>query len=381
MFLSAAELKATKAKLAKINDRAAKRGFTGRFDLVSEKTTRTHTNSLGIDIITHGYDAHIEGEAPSYEGWTFLAKVTTVGDSVVIANAPGVVHEVKNSEIDGGKCEHCNSDRNRKHTYLVRGEDGEIKQVGSTCLKDFLGWDGSFVFIDEKDVEGQLERSLGSRTRDYDIITVAKLAFAVADKWGYVSASNYSAKAPATKDVVMDILLDNKVGREYMMALMGTTFLEDSEVEARIAEVLGSFTQDHGYQANMRAVLTAETIDYSNMGFAVSIASVYKRLHEEKIEREVKAAEKPSEWIGNVGDKIEFEGTIVMWRIVHSDFGSNNLIAVKTADNNVIKMFTKAQWTEGVDEGSKVKIKAAVKKHEEYNGRHETLVNRPKMVS
>lgn len=37
-------------------------------------------------------------------------------------------------------CEHCNTRRNRKSTYLVRNtKSGEVRQVGKTCLKEYTG--------------------------------------------------------------------------------------------------------------------------------------------------------------------------------------------------------------------------------------------------
>jgi hypothetical protein len=35
-------------------------------------------------------------------------------------------------------CEHCNTDRIRKDTYVLQAEAGEWKQVGRNCLADFL---------------------------------------------------------------------------------------------------------------------------------------------------------------------------------------------------------------------------------------------------
>ena len=42
-------------------------------------------------------------------------------------------------ERDGRTCDYCNTLRNRNETHIVQNEEGTIHQVGSTCVRDFLG--------------------------------------------------------------------------------------------------------------------------------------------------------------------------------------------------------------------------------------------------
>ena len=40
----------------------------------------------------------------------------------------------------GNDCDHCGFNRRRKQTYvLYEAETGELRQIGSTCLKDYTG--------------------------------------------------------------------------------------------------------------------------------------------------------------------------------------------------------------------------------------------------
>ncbi len=79
-FMSAEELAATRAKIAKLRRRAEAKGFTGTLEVVAEAATRTHTPAIGsLPVVEHGYQVSITGEPPSYGGWRFLAAVDMIG--------------------------------------------------------------------------------------------------------------------------------------------------------------------------------------------------------------------------------------------------------------------------------------------------------------
>ena len=91
--LSPDEVDATRTKHAKINDRAAKRGFTGRLTLTTTPTTWTETTPTGSHVTRHGFKAAIDGDAPCYGGHRFLGVVTPVEGTdatVIFRAAPGV---------------------------------------------------------------------------------------------------------------------------------------------------------------------------------------------------------------------------------------------------------------------------------------------------
>lgn len=69
-FLSAAELTATRIKLAKITARAARKGFAGTIDLQAVPSTRTYAPAPGaLSVTVHGFDVTITGEPPKFADW------------------------------------------------------------------------------------------------------------------------------------------------------------------------------------------------------------------------------------------------------------------------------------------------------------------------
>ena len=57
-------------------------------------------------------------------------------------------------------CEHCNKLRNRANTYLLIDANNNYKQVGKSCLKDFIGYDSTKVI--------SMIDSINSLIRDYN---------------------------------------------------------------------------------------------------------------------------------------------------------------------------------------------------------------------
>lgn len=85
----------------------------------------------------------------------------------------------------------------------------------------------------------------------------------------------------------------------------------------------------------------------------------------------------PSNWIGEVKQRLEFTGTITNARHVSdSMYGPVYLTTVKVGDDEVLYwgLLTYIEYR------GEIKFKATVKEHSEYNGRKQTVVNRPKVI-
>jgi len=84
-----------------------------------------------------------------------------------------------------------------------------------------------------------------------------------------------------------------------------------------------------------------------------------------------------SNFIGAVGDRLDFQGTArLVWR-GENQWGTTYIYLIKTQDGNTIKYMGK--WL-GQGESFSIRFKATVKKHEEYNGEKQTVVNRPMKI-
>lgn len=76
------------------------------------------------------------------EGWSFAAVLDhELGeDNTIVRSAPMMDGRLPaNWHNKGNFCDHCQRRQQRKATYVVIHENGDLKQVGSTCIRDFLG--------------------------------------------------------------------------------------------------------------------------------------------------------------------------------------------------------------------------------------------------
>jgi hypothetical protein len=82
----------------------------------------------------------VVGETPKINGWTFAATIQHEEAGDLLRTCPGVegLLPLRYRRADT-QCEHCAKDRRRNDTYvLFHVESGEWKQVGRSCLADFL---------------------------------------------------------------------------------------------------------------------------------------------------------------------------------------------------------------------------------------------------
>lgn len=82
-------------------------------------------------------EVEVTTETPAYNGWNFLASICQTEEGNVIRAIPG--YDVPGEYREGDhRCDHCNTVRRRRDTYIVRHDDGRTLRVGSSCLRDFL---------------------------------------------------------------------------------------------------------------------------------------------------------------------------------------------------------------------------------------------------
>lgn len=84
------------------------------------------------------------GAAPVLNGWTCVATIEPWRDAAgtehaVIYTATGVDALPDEFAAHPSRCQHCNTNRRRNLTFVLRHEDGREMQVGRACLNEYLG--------------------------------------------------------------------------------------------------------------------------------------------------------------------------------------------------------------------------------------------------
>lgn len=377
--LSPAEYDATVEKINAINMRAAKRGFTGRFELIGKRTEVVKKNAAGFDITKVVYETTLTGTPPSYNGWSLQASLEWDQNAgLIVRTVPGVESIDRTCLVDG-KCDHCHIDRYRKHFYVVTNGT-ETKQVGSTCIKDFLGWDASVVFITAKTVSDEIDGWLSGKSYDHDYATLDVLAVA----WAVIQADGWkpaSSLYGTTKQTVA-MVLDPRNAEEREASKVYTSYVPDSYKQAQIIRdwvLSDGFSGDSEYVINLKAIARAEFTSSRSIGFLVSAPQTWAKARERDLIRQAESDEIVNEHFGSVGDKVVLTVTIKSIRFIEGDFGTTTLYTMVTETGHMVKWFaSKSALGETAD--VTLKIKGTIKKHDEYQGVKATLLTRCKIV-
>lgn len=377
--INAAELQATQAKLAKINDRATKRGFTGRIELTVERVEVTRVDDFGFTRTEILFDVALTGEAPKFNGWTFLATLDWDQHAGLITRTVPGVEAIDRGALKEGWCDHCRTTRQRNQTYLVRHDDGRQLQVGSTCIKDFLGWNAHVTLIYQDDLTEELGfGSFGGVADAVDTRYAMAVAWALIKLDGYRPASSFDG---TTKGDVIDVLWPpSGLTMKRRQELARIRELADEAMQRAdecIAWVLNDMEGFGEYVKNLKAVVAADYVTMRNIGLLASAPQAWaKALNRTLIQK----AATTSQWIGAEGDKVTFTATINDIRYVPSHFGpSIVLYTMQTPDGNVVKWFS-SNGSLGDKVGETFTLKATIKALEEFRGVKQTLVTRAKAL-
>lgn len=122
-------------KAKHIQNKCRKYGCNFRFEEVGEEFRKVKDENDKVSVRRF---VLVEAEGTSIvNGWKFVATLNHTEEGNIIRAACDI--EIPERFYTCSPCcEHCNSNRPRKETYIVLNEKtGEFKQVGKSCLKDF----------------------------------------------------------------------------------------------------------------------------------------------------------------------------------------------------------------------------------------------------
>lgn len=133
-------------RVAKLNKKADKLGVPHVSIIVTDNTKENTTKVAGRIALRRGpilswtsREVLLKGEAPKLNGWEFLSVVLHRPAGNEFVNVQNANVDLSEFNYTDKHCDHCNKLRVRNSTFLVRHDDGQIKQVGSTCLTDYTG--------------------------------------------------------------------------------------------------------------------------------------------------------------------------------------------------------------------------------------------------
>ncbi|WP_237716533.1 MULTISPECIES: hypothetical protein [Xanthomonas] len=283
-------------------------------------------------------------------------------------------------------CEHCNVQRERKVSYLLRdAEAGSFKQVGSSCLEDFTGIDPAKAlflarmaeFVSFADASEELEGRRANaadhvRTQDY----LARVLF-LTERGGFVSTAK-ARETYSTPTYMEATDLPYALTRDHELRQAFDEAYERLSGEA--AEIVswyaGREAQD-GFEENVKTLLLAQDvkIDRKHLAFVAAAVPSYNRQMRATKDAELAAV---SKHVGEVGGKLELALSVRNVATFETGFGVQQRVNMQDSEGNRFSWKTGSAPTELVAQSGRDRPFFAsfkVKKHDEYRGSQITEVS------
>jgi hypothetical protein len=351
------------------------------------ETIQTEKNGIFKKV----YHIEIIGSSLKIPGWSFLGTLEHGEAGNLLRLLPGI--DVSTSYRTAKPiCDHCNKRRSRKNTYLVKSDKGDVKQVGHSCVRDFLG------HVDPKQLAfmatliKELEECSEEREGRFGggQIYLENFVFMAAEvtiQIGFVSASAANKYAEKSLGVGLETT-SSRVIRE-LFPVKGYTPMTISNAAVELGyhaiewakSLIGSgVTSD--YEHNLAMVASKDVITHKDFGLAASLVAAYRK-NVLKIEndRVAKKNQTESSYFGTVGVSEDFILTLKK-QIVTEGFSWRqefSYIYIFEDQSQNIGVWFSSKRIE-MDGGKTYLIKGSVKARSLYKDKKQTSLTRCKVI-
>lgn len=352
------------------------------------------------------YTITVTGEAPRLEGWRLAGTLVPLGERNVLKEVPGVEIPTRFRTADFG-CDHCGYVRYRKVTHIVHNPDtDEWKQVGSSCIKDFLGhdsperaarlaaWTTSLSRLTEDLDDWLTEKSNKPRVYWTDTLAYLTACATMIRHQGWVSKSKardsyglvptaWEADNWLRNHKISDRQHSTTYRQEYPETPEDTALAEATLTWVR--EVLAEQEDLNSYLANVVAACGLDQCRAEALGFLASAIPLYQREAGEAQTREHEGDPHQidtsgSDWVGEVGQRQDFENlTCLMIRTIPSAYtysGVTYLHKLAGQDGNIFIWYSDSDAARELGEGGVYNVRGTIKSHDEYRGTRQTKLSR-----
>lgn len=328
----------------------------------------------------------ISGDIPRHQGWTVVARLDHDEEGETITSLfPGLPEQdaeaARQYRAIANFCHGCAVARHRTATYLARHENGEVRQLGTTCVEPYTGlpikglealWRfGTLKDSDWDDDEGGIPADLR-----VPVAEVLRVTAAIVKAEGrFYSRSEQWKNTMPTADGVEAYFFDRKAPQEWRDAL-------DSDPDApdTAAAIRAWATQGYGslsdYRHKVGQLAKGETVDPRHLPTLVSAIAGWHRDQEKEATERAAHNSKPQ---GAVGERITTNATVTtVIELEGRTYGYHaqrrRLVKFQDPQGNVFVWFSSA--ADVPDQGDAVELTGTVKDHSIYGETAQTVLTR-----
>lgn len=371
-------------KLEKLENKATKYGKKLNFSVGEE-----HPETIAIRDIDHITQTvytkntcvvaavDIEVDFDSFiclDGWRVVAQIDH-GDKGNVINLIDLKEQISPNWYSLKPfCEHCNTNRRRNITFIVRHKNGVYKQVGKSCLMDYTGISPTLIAMaaEIKDIcvdssgEKDYYNSDINNIKMFSIHDILAASVESIEKHGYIKSDCPNS----TKSSVLE-----------MLHKQAETSEKSKKEAENIINWLKNLDVNIGIERDCKSLICGEYAKIKHIGKLAYMPISYKKALEQKqkeIEQSArKEAEKASNYVGTIGEKLTFKAEkAVLLTSYPTEYGYTYVY--KFISNSNVFVWFSSRNVEGIQDGCT--IKGTIKSHSERDGVKQTILTRCKVI-
>lgn len=383
------ELRKTAARIQK---KAVKHGCNVVFEEVDE-FFKEEVLEDGTNVTRKYIVVEAEGEAKA-EGWVFAGTIehTQAGNILrSVSDEYKIPERYRNAKP---YCEHCNTKRYRKDTYVVFNEEtGEFKQVGKSCLQEYTNGlsieMAACILRWLKSVEEHCYYGGSSYKPYWEVTEVSKYFVETMKKFGWASSS---AGESSTKNLGMNLYdlehgakwLFKEEKRKYEELVAKVEFdannTSDEYIEAALEWARSWDGHEYNdYRENLKVIANMKYCEWKHLGYLASLFMAYDKEMEREIKKMKRENERAkSQYVGEIKDRISCNISsfreLTWWE---NEWGMTFLYEFVTDEGNIL-IWKTSKWLD--PEKDITSITGTIKAHNEFRGIKQTELTRCKVA-
>jgi hypothetical protein len=334
----------------------------------------------------------VTGPVARFAGWQFAGTIhrlpTEEGAEFILSQVPGLDITLPDRFRPGHAgstshdwCDHCGKRRTRANTYVLVHEDGRVAQVGSTCIKAFLGVASPDAIASwlEWYSKGTHEFAHVRHSHETGFATdywLAQAACVIRHKgWVSRSSSDYG-KEPTSGEVLR--YLERRHG--FDVQPVGWVDLKPEQADYDLADAAIAWGRAGGpagdeFGDKLTQASKATVAIRAVRGLLAYLPVAYTKGAQQ---RAVAAVAGPvSAPQGVAGEKLTRTVTVLECRGFQSQFGDGKIVKLKDEQGNLYVWFT---TVEAPRLNATATVTGTVKGHKEFKGITETQLTRVTLV-
>jgi len=276
-------------------------------------------------------------------------------------------------------CDHCHTNRKRNFTFVLQNQSTkEFIQLGSSCVKDYLGIDPE-VFLYQSELslftkEPNFDDPFGSAQKGVDLKAFLLHTIYAIEKFGFVSKKQATESSnQSTGEIALDLLLDKDFKFPSPEWLDKNLLFVDS-----ILSYIQNISPKNDFEHNLKTISEQYCINFNEINFAAFLIQYYLKNNNIELQENSKLIIQ-SEFFLEVNQKATLQLVVTN---IHSTYTSFGWMYIYTFKSEQLPQFTFVYKGKdlNLELNNLYTISFKIKEHNTYKNIKQTIISHPKFI-